>query len=128
MLTGATMPDTPGWFYPPTVLADVTPAARLYQEEAFGPVAALYRVADAEEAISVANATSFGLSSSVWTRDDDEATVLTARLGAGAVFVNGITVSYPELPFGGIKASGVGRELAAVGMREFCNLKTIWKA
>jgi succinate-semialdehyde dehydrogenase/glutarate-semialdehyde dehydrogenase len=127
-LTGATMPDTPGWFYPPTVLADVTPAARLYQEEAFGPVAALYRVADAEEAISVANATSFGLSSSVWTRDDDEATVLTARLGAGAVFVNGITVSYPELPFGGIKASGVGRELAAVGMREFCNLKTIWKA
>jgi succinate-semialdehyde dehydrogenase/glutarate-semialdehyde dehydrogenase len=117
-----------GWFYPPTVLENVTPEMRLYREEAFGPVACVYRVADAEEAIEVANSTSFGLSSSVWTGDQAEEEYFLSRLDAGAVFVNGMTVSYPELPFGGIKDSGYGRELAAAGIREFCNLKTVWKA
>jgi succinate-semialdehyde dehydrogenase/glutarate-semialdehyde dehydrogenase len=117
-----------GWFYPPTVLENVTPDMRLYLEEAFGPVATVYRVDDLEQAIELANTTSFGLSSSVWTGDSDEEREFVSRLDAGAVFINGMTVSYPELPFGGIKDSGYGRELAAAGIREFCNLKTVWKA
>ena len=117
-----------GWFYPPTVLENVTPEMRLYLEEAFGPVACVYGVADAEEALELANATSFGLSSSVWTTDADEEEFFLSRLDAGAVFINGMTVSYSELPFGGVKDSGYGRELAAAGIREFCNLKTVWKA
>lgn len=117
-----------GWFYPPTVLENVTPDMRLYLEEAFGPVAAVYRVADAAEALELANTTSFGLSSAVWTTDAAEEYEFVTGLDAGAVFVNGMTVSYPELPFGGIKDSGYGRELAAAGIREFCNLKTVWKA
>lgn len=120
--------DGPGWYYRPTVLEGVTPSMRLYAEEAFGPVATVYRVADAEEAVALANSTTFGLSSSIWTNDQAEEQRVTASLDAGAVFVNGMTVSYPELPFGGIKDSGYGRELAAAGIREFCNLKTVWKA
>ncbi len=120
--------DGPGWYYRPTVLEGVTPSMRLYAEEAFGPVATVYRVADADEAVALANSTTFGLSSSVWTNDQAEEQRVTASLDAGAVFVNGMTVSYPELPFGGIKDSGYGRELAAAGIREFCNLKTVWKA
>ena len=127
-LTGGAVPDGPGWFYPPTVLEGVTPAMRLHLEEAFGPVAAVYRVRDADEAVALANATTFGLSSSVWSADPAEQRRFTADLQAGAVFLNGMTVSYPELPFGGIKDSGHGRELSAVGIREFCNLKTIWQA
>lgn len=117
-----------GWFYPPTVLENVTPDMRLYLEEAFGPVASVYRVDNLDQAIELANTTSFGLSSSVWTGDSDEERTFVSRLDAGAVFINGMTVSYPELPFGGIKDSGYGRELAAAGIREFCNLKTVWKA
>ncbi len=128
ILTGGYRPDTAGWFYAPTVIANLPENARLVQEEAFGPVASLYRVADNEEALRVANGTSFGLSSAVWTNDADEESWFVERLEAGAVFVNGMTVSYQELPFGGIKRSGYGRELAAVGQREFCNLKTVWKA
>ncbi len=128
-LTGGRLPEGgDGWFYPPTVLEDVTPKARLFLEEAFGPVAVLYRVSSNDEAIAVANGTTFGLSSSVWTSDADEERLFTTSLDAGAVFVNGMTVSYPELPFGGIKDSGYGRELAAAGIREFCNLKTCWVA
>lgn len=97
-------------------------------EEAFGPVATLYRVDDRAEALRVANQTSFGLSSSVWTTDAEEQDWFTGRLESGAVFVNGMTASFPELPFGGVKASGYGRELAAEGIREFCNLKTVWRA
>src|SRR5690606_1760388 len=104
------------------------PSMRLYLEEAFGPVATVYRVQDAEEAVALANVTTFGLSSALWTRDPDEERRITAQLDAGAVFINGMTVSYPELPFGGVKDSGYGRELAASGIREFCNLKTVWKA
>lgn len=128
ILTGGTVPDMPGWFYAPTVIADLPEHARLVQEEAFGPVASLYRARDREDALRLANQTSFGLSSAIWTDDPAEEDFFISGLGAGAVFVNGMTVSYQELPFGGIKRSGFGRELAAVGQREFCNLKTIWKA
>ncbi len=126
VLTGGEIPDGPGWFYPATVLAGITPEMRLHREEAFGPVATLYRVADLDEAIELANATSFGLSSAAWTTDPEEQERLIAGIEAGAVFLNGMTISYPELPFGGIKNSGFGRELGAPGIREFCNLKTIW--
>jgi succinate-semialdehyde dehydrogenase/glutarate-semialdehyde dehydrogenase len=118
--------DGPGWFFEPTLLEDVTPAMRLHLEEAFGPVATLYRVADIDEAIEVANVTTFGLGSNAWTNDPAEQERFALELEAGAVFINGMTASYNELPFGGIKRSGYGRELAAVGMREFCNLKTVW--
>lgn len=125
---GGSAVEGPGWFYQPTVLEGVTPDMRLWAEEAFGPVATVFRVADADEAVALANSTTFGLSSSIWTNDPAEEHRVTAALDAGAVFVNGMTVSYPELPFGGIKDSGYGRELAAAGIREFCNLKTVWKA
>lgn len=118
----------PGFFYPPTVLEGVTPAMRLYREEAFGPVAVLYEVDSLEAALEVANDTRYGLGANVWTEDPAEADRAIAGLEAGAVFVNGMTTSYPELPFGGVKESGFGRELAAPGMRAFCNLKTVWVA
>ncbi len=127
-LVGGSQPEGPGWFYPPTVIEGITTGMRLYQEETFGPVASLYRAADIDQAITIANGTDFGLSSNVWTRDDAEIERFTREIQAGAVFINGMTVSYPELPFGGIKVSGYGRELAAAGIREFCNLKTIWTA
>jgi succinate-semialdehyde dehydrogenase/glutarate-semialdehyde dehydrogenase len=128
ILTGGEAPDGPGWFYPPTVIAGVTPEMRVHLEETFGPVATVYRVRDADEAITLANVTDFGLSSSVWTTDSVERERFEREIEAGAVFVNGMTISYPELPFGGIKNSGYGRELAAAGIREFCNLKTVWQA
>lgn len=128
ILTGGTAPEGAGWFYAPTVIADLDDSMRLVLEEAFGPVASLYRVKDREEAVSIANQTTFGLSSAVWTGDRDDETYFISAIEAGAVFINGMTVSYPELPFGGIKDSGYGRELAAAGIREFCNLKTVWKA
>jgi succinate-semialdehyde dehydrogenase/glutarate-semialdehyde dehydrogenase len=128
VLTGGTIPEGRGFFYAPTVLAGLTDEMRIIQEETFGPVASLYRAADREDALRIANQTTFGLSSAVWTNDAQEEEWFTANLDAGAVFVNGMTVSYQELPFGGIKRSGFGRELAADGIREFCNLKTVWKA
>lgn len=128
VLTGGFAIDSPGWYYPPTVLAGLTPDMRIVQEETFGPVASMYKVADREEAVGIANQTTFGLSSAVWTADEAEQDWFVDRLDAGAVFINGMTVSYPELPFGGIKASGYGRELGTAGIREFCNLKTVWKA
>ncbi|MGO2112393.1 MAG: aldehyde dehydrogenase family protein, partial [Pseudoclavibacter sp.] len=94
----------------------------------FGPVASVSRVASREEAIELANGTTFGLSSSVWTTDEEEQDWFIRNIDAGAVFVNGMTASHPELPFGGVKDSGIGRELAAAGIREFCNLQTVWKA
>ncbi len=128
VLTGGSAVDGPGFFYRPTVLSELTDDMRIVLEETFGPVASLYRFADREEALRIANQTTFGLSSAVWTRDATEESYFIENLEAGAVFVNGMTVSYPELPFGGVKASGYGRELAAAGIREFCNLKTVWKA
>ena len=121
------MPDRDGWFYAPTVLEGVTAEMRLHLEEAFGPVATVYRVADRDEALRIANGTTFGLSSAVWSTDEAEQDWFVDNLDAGAVFVNGMTASYPELPFGGVKDSGLGRELAAAGIREFCNLKTVWR-
>ncbi|MGW2047697.1 NADP-dependent succinic semialdehyde dehydrogenase [Streptomyces sp. NPDC001858] len=117
-----------GWFFEPAVLEEVTPAMRVYREEAFGPLAVVHRADGVEHALELANDTTFGLSSSVWTTDPAEERLLISGLDAGAVFVNGMSVSHPELPFGGVKDSGIGRELAAEGIREFCNLKTIWKA
>ncbi|MFD7874691.1 NADP-dependent succinic semialdehyde dehydrogenase [Streptomyces sp. NPDC059766] len=124
---GGSAVGTEGWFFEPAVLEEVTTKMRVYREEAFGPLAVVHRVDDVEQAVRLANDTTFGLSSSVWTTDPDEERFLISRLAAGAVFVNGMTVSYPQLPFGGIKDSGIGRELAAEGIREFCNLKTVWK-
>jgi succinate-semialdehyde dehydrogenase/glutarate-semialdehyde dehydrogenase len=125
-LCGGRQPARPGWFYPPTVLVGVRNDMRMYHEEVFGPVAQLYEVPDIEAAIALANATRFGLSSNAWTSDAAEQQRFVDELAAGGVFVNGMTVSYPELPFGGVKASGYGRELSALGIREFCNAKTVW--
>ncbi|MDG4780412.1 NADP-dependent succinic semialdehyde dehydrogenase [Micromonospora sp. WMMD961] len=126
VLCGGELPGGDGWFYPPTVVTDLTPQMRMWTEEVFGPVAGLFRVSSYEEAIEVANGTSFGLGSNAWTRDPDEQERFATDLDAGNVFVNGMTTSYPELPFGGVKNSGYGRELSALGMREFCNTKTVW--
>jgi succinate-semialdehyde dehydrogenase/glutarate-semialdehyde dehydrogenase len=115
-----------GWFYPPTVVAGVTPEMRMFHEEVFGPVAALYRVNDVVEAIELANATNFGLGSNVWTNDAAERERCIRELRAGQVFVNGMTTSTPLLPFGGVKHSGYGRELSSQGIHAFCNVKTVW--
>ncbi|MCB5164248.1 NADP-dependent succinic semialdehyde dehydrogenase [Streptomyces bambusae] len=120
------LPD--GWFYEPTVLAGVTSAMRIDLEETFGPVATLYRVADLDEAVARANHTPFGLSSNVWTRDPQDVDRCVRDLQAGGVFVNGMTASHPAFPFGGVKRSGYGRELSGHGIREFCNITTVWQA
>ncbi|KKJ96948.1 NADP-dependent succinic semialdehyde dehydrogenase [Micromonospora sp. HK10] len=126
ILCGGEKPAGDGWYYPPTVVTDLRPGMRMWSEEVFGPVAGLYRVASYEEAIEVANGTSFGLGSNAWTEDPAEQERFATDLDAGNVFINGMTTSYPELPFGGVRNSGYGRELSAVGMREFCNTKTVW--
>ncbi|MFF3833181.1 NADP-dependent succinic semialdehyde dehydrogenase [Streptomyces sp. NPDC048511] len=115
-----------GWFHEPTVLTGITPDMRIHREETFGPVATLYRVADLDEAVDLANDTPFGLSSNVWTRDEGEMDRCVRDLEAGGVFFNGMTASHPALPFGGVKRSGYGRELAGHGIREFCNATTVW--
>ncbi len=126
VLLGGQRPDGPGWYYPATVVTGITPRMRMFSEEVFGPVAQIYRVADADEALALANATIFGLGSNVWTDDPAEQDRFVRDMVAGAVFVNGMTTSFPDLPFGGVKTSGYGRELSAHGIREFCNVKAIW--
>ncbi|WP_322500574.1 NADP-dependent succinic semialdehyde dehydrogenase [Streptomyces rochei] len=126
VLCGGERPDGPGWYYPPTVLAGVTREMRIHREEAFGPVATLYRAADLDEAVLIANDTDFGLSSNVWTRDDADVERFVRDLEAGGVYVNGMTASHPAFPFGGVKRSGYGRELSGHGIREFCNITTVW--
>jgi succinate-semialdehyde dehydrogenase/glutarate-semialdehyde dehydrogenase len=126
VLCGGAAPEGPGFYYPPTVLAGITPEMRVHTEEVFGPVATLYRVADIEEAIELANVTDFGLGANAWTEDEGERSRFIRDFAAGMVFVNGNVTSYPQLPFGGVKTSGFGRELSYHGIREFCNIKTVW--
>jgi len=128
LLLGGKRLDRPGSFYAPTVLGDVPPGSPAAQEEIFGPVASLFRVRSLDDAIAVANQTRFGLGASAWTRDEAERERLIQGLEAGAVFINGMVKSDPRLPFGGIKKSGFGRELAQQGIREFVNVKTVWEA
>jgi succinate-semialdehyde dehydrogenase/glutarate-semialdehyde dehydrogenase len=123
---GGELPSGDGWYYPPTVVTDLRPEMRMWSEEVFGPVAGLFRVSSYEEAIEVANGTHFGLGSNAWTTDPAEQERFATDLDAGNVFINGMTTSFPQLPFGGVKNSGYGRELSALGMREFCNVKTVW--
>ena len=126
VVLGGTTPDGPGWYYPATLITDITPEMRMHREEVFGPVASLYTVANLDAAIALANDSSFGLGSNIWTTDEGESDRFVRDIEAGMVFVNGMTTSYPELPFGGIKASGYGRELTVIGMREFQNIKSVW--
>ncbi len=113
ILTGGSAPDRPGWFYEPTVITGITPEMRIYSEEIFGPVATLWRVGSIDEAIALANDSDFGLGSNAWTEDPDEQQRFIDELEAGMVFINWMTTSYYDLPFGGVKRSGYGRELSA---------------
>ncbi|HEU5459678.1 MAG TPA: NADP-dependent succinic semialdehyde dehydrogenase [Pyrinomonadaceae bacterium] len=126
VLTGGKKLDRPGNFFEPTVLVDIDINAPVSCEEIFGPVAMLFRVSNIEEAIQVANATQFGLGSAAWTNDAGEQAKFIEELEAGCVFINGMVASDPRLPFGGVKHSGYGRELAEFGIREFVNIKTVW--
>jgi len=126
ILTGGRIPGGTGYFYPPTVLGDVAEGTVAFEEEIFGPVASLVVAEDADDAVRLANATRFGLGGSVWTRDVDKGERLARAIRSGAVFVNEMTKSHPNLPFGGVGASGYGRELARHGIRAFVNAKTVW--
>ena len=124
--TGGKVPHGNGYFYPPTLLDRVAPGMPAFDEETFGPVAAVTTANDQDEAIEMANRSSFGLGASLWTADLDRAADLVPRIEAGCVFVNQFVKSDPRLPFGGIKRSGYGRELSDYGIREFTNIKTVW--
>jgi acyl-CoA reductase-like NAD-dependent aldehyde dehydrogenase len=117
-----------GYFYEPTIVAEVAPGTRMFDEEVFGPAAAVVRANDREHALTLANTSSYGLGSSLWTRDLAAAERIAARVEAGAVFINGMVASDPRLPFGGVKKSGYGRELSAFGIHEFVNIQTVWIA
>jgi succinate-semialdehyde dehydrogenase/glutarate-semialdehyde dehydrogenase len=123
---GGAFVERAGFYYQPTVLDYVTAEMPAFVEETFGPVAAIIRAKDADEALRLANQTEFGLGAAIWSRDTDKARRLARQIDAGAVFVNGMVASDPRLPFGGIKRSGYGRELGYHGIREFTNIKTLW--
>jgi succinate-semialdehyde dehydrogenase / glutarate-semialdehyde dehydrogenase len=126
LLTGGNRIHGPGFFYEPTVLINVATESPAYREEVFGPVASVFRVRDAAEAVERSNDTTFGLGASAWTNDPAEQELFTSELETGMVFINAMVASDPRLPFGGVKRSGFGRELGATGIREFMNAKTIW--
>jgi succinate-semialdehyde dehydrogenase/glutarate-semialdehyde dehydrogenase len=125
---GGEIPPGPGAFYPPTLLTAVDRGMPAFDEETFGPVAAVIRAKDDADAVRQANDSVFGLGASLWTQDRAKAERLAARIEAGAIFVNGLVKSDPRLPFGGIKRSGYGRELSEYGIREFVNIKSVWIA
>ncbi len=127
ILTGGYPIKGPGNFYAPTVLANIPPESPAYKEEFFGPVASLFRVKNAAEAIRIANDSRFGLGASAWTNNAEEAELFINDLDAGMVFINKMVASDPRIPFGGVKASGHGRELSVQGIREFVNIKTVWE-
>ncbi|MDO8581343.1 MAG: NAD-dependent succinate-semialdehyde dehydrogenase [bacterium] len=126
VVIGGSRMDRKGYFYAPTILKNVKKGMPAYDEEVFGPVAAVIAVADEEEAIRTANDTPFGLGASIWTKDVARGEKLATRVEAGAVFINSMVKSDPRLPFGGIKKSGYGRELSHYGLKEFVNIKTVW--
>ena len=128
VVLGGRMPDGPGAFYPPTVLVSVRPGSPAFDEETFGPVAAVIRANDEADAVRLANASRYGLGASVWTADTQRGERIAGELEVGSVFVNGLVKSDPRLPFGGVKRSGYGRELSEYGLREFVNVKSVWIA
>ncbi len=119
--------DGRGYFVTPAVLTGCTSSMPAFREETFGPLAAVMRVGSADEALSAANDSDFGLGGNIWTRDEERGVALARRMDSGGVFVNGMTHSDPRVPFGGVKDSGYGRELSSFGIREFVNVKTIWR-
>ncbi|MCV7229815.1 NADP-dependent succinic semialdehyde dehydrogenase [Mycolicibacterium komossense] len=125
-LVGGKRPEGAGWFYPPTVLTDITPDMNMYHEEVFGPVAQVFRVTSLQQALELANGHPYGLGSNLWSEDEAERQMFIRDVESGMAFINGHTTSYPEIPFGGVKRSGYGRELSDLGMKEFMNAKTVW--
>jgi succinate-semialdehyde dehydrogenase/glutarate-semialdehyde dehydrogenase len=126
LAVGGHRPERKGWYYMPTVLTGVTPDMPAFREEIFGPVAAVIRARSTEDAIDLANDSEYGLGGALWTRDIEKGKQLARQIESGAVFINGMTASDPRLPFGGVKRSGYGRELADFGIREFVNIQTVW--
>jgi succinate-semialdehyde dehydrogenase/glutarate-semialdehyde dehydrogenase len=125
LLGGGAIPG-PGAYFEPTVVGDVRVGMRMADEETFGPAAAMFRANDAEHAVTIANASRYGLGGNLWTNDISRAEECAARLESGNCFINGMTASDPRLPFGGVKKSGIGRELSEFGIREFVNIQTVW--
>jgi len=126
LLTGGKIPDNPGAFYPPTVLANVTPGMPAYDEELFGPVASIITAKNDDDAVRIANDSVFGLGAAIFTENTARGEEIARQLDAGAVFINSFVKSDPRLPFGGVKQSGYGRELSSYGIREFVNIKTVF--
>jgi succinate-semialdehyde dehydrogenase/glutarate-semialdehyde dehydrogenase len=128
LVLGGELPAGRGAFYPPTVLVAVEPGMPAFDQETFGPVAAVIRAKDEADAVRLANASPYGLGASVWTADTKRGERVAREIETGSVFVNGTVKSDPRLPFGGVKRSGYGRELSEYGLREFVNIKTVWVA